>query len=97
MSDGQRIEYPIVADPDRKIAQQWGAWAGLVGGLAGWLAGMRVASPRRVRLLTGGLAGRLATCSQSAELPAPACPVLPRRRNAAAAVLVLYCRHAGLR
>lgn len=25
MSGGRKIQYPILADPDRRIAQQWGA------------------------------------------------------------------------
>lgn len=31
MSEGQRIEYPIIADPKREIAKKWGeghAWLG---------------------------------------------------------------------
>lgn len=31
MSDGRRIEYPIIADPDRSIAKQWGALGAGVG------------------------------------------------------------------
>jgi alkyl hydroperoxide reductase subunit AhpC len=27
MSDGKKIQYPIIADPDRSIAKQWGAAA----------------------------------------------------------------------